>query len=129
MLNLFRGMEKGNIVLNSRKYDGICKNYGRKIKKHLHRTSMYGVQRNREVFRMKYVKRTKPAENVGFVLFDDRENLLTKFQESAKIIKEKSATVQQRFTKVFGYMSKKQPIPWSGGCFFDVYVSEQFVRY
>ena len=70
MLNLFRGMEKGNIVLNSRKYDGICKNYGRKIKKHLHRTSMYGVQRNREVFRMKYVKRTKPAENVGFVLFD-----------------------------------------------------------
>lgn len=69
MLNLFRGMEKGNIVLNSRKYDGICKNYGRKIKKYLHRTPMYGVQRNREVFRMKYVKRTKTAKNVGFVLF------------------------------------------------------------
>lgn len=69
MLNLFRGMEKGNIVLNSRKYDGICKNYGRKIKKHLHRTPMYGVQRKREVFRMKYVKRTKTAKNVGFVLF------------------------------------------------------------
>ena len=30
---------------------------------------MYGVQRDREVFRMKYVKRTKTVEKAGFVLF------------------------------------------------------------
>ena len=56
-MKLFRGMEKENIGLNSRRFGGICKICGRKIKKHLHRTSMYGVQRNREVFRIEIQKK------------------------------------------------------------------------
>ena len=32
LLKLFRDMERENIVFNSREFDSICKNYGRKIK-------------------------------------------------------------------------------------------------
>ena len=31
-MKLFRDMERENIVFNSREFDSICKNYGRKIK-------------------------------------------------------------------------------------------------
>ena len=61
--DFFRRSDKEGIKMDKEINENVkkTKKILQKIKKHLHRTLMYGVQRNREVFRMKYVKRTKPA--------------------------------------------------------------------